>query len=208
MARLTQADLDARAKIRRSETLARGRVVRVNQRSANKLRIDRDTAARANQLADRASREQSRREAADERVGTTRGQRRRSLASGYVDDVSPGSGAFDPIGGTAASRGVSGGAASVGKSVMLVVAIVAGLSIMYLLVSNGGQGGTTIFSKLNAFLSAFTSNQALFTAKAPVDSGGTTQSSAPATAPVTAQLAVSPAGSVSSNGSAPIPSIV
>lgn len=132
------------------------------QATTVKDRIDRQTAS----AYERAQRDEARQRARDEataaRTAQTERTRRISSIQSGISSSGAGNGTFSPIGGTAASRSVGSSTRSVGHSFVLVIGVITGIAVIYLMVSNGGQGGSVIINGINNFLTAFTSGQPLF----------------------------------------------
>ena len=134
---------------------------------ASQLRIDRQSADQEFRKSQSIASQQARIDAENRRIARQDQQARRSIYNSSVDSVLPDSSGSSSFTGTSTGKAVGGGVGSVGGAIFRVVLVVITLSLLYLFVSNGGQGGSTLLTGLNNILSSFWGNQSLFVSNTP-----------------------------------------
>lgn len=145
----------------------------------SKLRIDRQAADQEFRKSQSVSAQQARVESENRRIARQDQQAKRRLYTSSVDSSLPSSSGDNSFSSTSTGKAVGSGSQSVSSGIFRVILVVVGLSLIYLFVSNGGQGGATITNGLGKILTAFTSNQSLFSSNStPTPSGTYSESTA------------------------------
>ena len=165
------------------------------EQQANQSRLvsDRATANAYRRAEQTEARQRASAEAQAARIAQTERTRRIGAVQSSLPSSNNNSGTFSPIGGTSTSGSVGRATGSVGHSVALILAVITGVAVIYLMVSNGGQGGSVIINGINNFLTGLTSGQPLFK---PAGSSNQSQAEAQAQANANNSIAGAAVGGV------------